>query len=257
MSKNRHAEEEEHENAERWLLTYADLITLLLIFFILMYTMAKLDASKFNIIKDSLSGALKSGTNQIKQGNPGIMDKYTPTLESDMASEEMEKIAMDSMEIKIAELIQKYNLQNYITVTQEVRGLDIEIRNELSNIVLFNSGSSDLTPPAGDIITRIGAVLHELPNNQIHVEGHTDNKPISTKEFDSNWELSTARATNVVKQLIDHSQIDPTKMSAVGCGEYKPVSDNATDEGRAKNRRVNIIILRNKYSALETQQPAN
>lgn len=250
-SNRNHHQEEEPENTERWLLTYSDLITLLLIFFILMYTMAKLDVAKFNTMKDALAGALKSGTSSIQQGSPGILDKEQASQETS-TGEGNEQVQMDAIEEKVIELVNKYNLQNYIVVTQEERGLDIEIRNELSNIVLFNSGSADLTPPAGEIISRIGSLLKELPNNLIRVEGHTDNRPINTVEFDSNWELSTARSTNVVKLLVRDSGLAPTKLSAVGYGEYKPVSSNDTEEGRAKNRRVNIVIIRSKYNMLET-----
>lgn len=250
MSNKYNTEEPEKDNSERWLLTYSDLITLLLIFFILMYTMAKLDVDKYDAVKDSLAGALKSGTQHIKPGNPGIMDKYTPPSEASLGSGS-EQVIMDELAIKITELVKKYNLQDYIKVSQEEIGLDIEIRNELHNIVLFNSGSAELTPPATDIISKIGDLLHELPENHIRVEGHTDNLPINNRDFKSNWELSTARSTNVVKSLINSSGINPVKLSAVGYGEYRPVADNSIEDGRAKNRRVNIIIIRNKYSIIE------
>lgn len=252
MNKNtRHQEESEPENTERWLLTYSDLITLLLAFFIIMYSMAKVDVAKFNAMRDSLAGALKQGTSSINVGNPGILKDSSTSKTGEGEGEGAETAKMEELEAKVVELINKYDLQNYITVTQEERGLDIEIRNELMNIVLFKSGSSELTPPAGEIIEKIGDLLKELPNNSIRVEGHTDNLPINTKMFSSNWELSTARATNVVKSLINNSGLHPAKLSAVGYGEYKPVADNSTDLGRAKNRRVNIVVIRNKYNMIE------
>lgn len=258
MSRLRHNQEQEPpENHERWLLTYADLITLLLIFFIVMYTMAKLDVSKYEIIKESLAGALKTGNKQINVGNPGIQQNYSTDNKSENNVENSdnnnEQTKMDSLEEKLSELIEKYNLQNYIIVTQEERGLDIEIKNELMDVVLFESGSADLNPVAAGIITKIGNLLHELPHNHIRVEGHTDNVPISNKYFQSNWELSTTRATNVVKLLINQSGLEPTRLSAVGYGEYKPVADNTLAAGKAKNRRVNIVIIRSKYNAVEAK----
>lgn len=256
MKGNRHRQEEEsHENQERWLLTYADLITLLLIFFIVMYTMAKLDVAKYEIIKESLSGALKSGNKEITVGNEGISKQFSPNNKTeDNPLSIQEQAIMEDLEQKLLDLVEKYNLQNFITVTQEERGLDIEIRNELLNVVLFDSGSAELNHSALDIMTKIGDLLLELPNNHIRVEGHTDNVPISNKDFNSNWELSTGRSTNVVTLLIGRCGLNPTRLSAVGYGEYKPVASNDTLEGKAKNRRVNIVIIKNKYSVMETKQ---
>lgn len=252
MSKStRHQEEEKEENAERWLLTYADLITLLLIFFIIMYTMAKMDVAKFNVMAESLSGAFK-GTKSINVGSEGIL-KDLPPVPKDLGAGAEQK-AMDSLEGKINNLAKKYNLQDYIKVTQEERGLDVEIKNELVNIVLFQSGSAELTPEATDIISKIGTLLTELPDNYMRIEGHTDNIPISTKAFKSNWDLSTSRSTNVINLLINKAGLDPTKLSAVGYGEYKPLADNNTEDGRAKNRRVNIVIIKTKYNVVEQKQ---
>lgn len=255
MSNNKqHHEAEEPENTERWLLTYSDLITLLLIFFIVMYTMAKLDVAKYEVIKESLAGALKSGNKEIKQGNPGIMDKFSTATSQGSSPEAVEQGQMDMLEQKIEQLVQKYNLQNYIIVTSEERGLDIEIKNELTNVILFNSGSASLNPEVEEIMTKIGVLLNDLPENQVRVEGHTDNLPINTPQFGSNWELSTARSTNVLRLLINKCNVAPTRLSAIGYGEYKPVATNSTEEGRAKNRRVNIVIIRSKYNAIESKR---
>lgn len=250
MSNNRYNkhQEEEHENLERWLITYSDLITLLLIFFIVMYTMAKIDAGKYNALKQSLAGAFANGSEFINVGTTGILDEYAPPSGTGGNGTGSEQVKIDSLEEKLQELVKKYNLQDYIKVFQEERGLDIEIRNELTNIVLFESGSAELNPEAVEIISKIGLLLRDLPNNYVRVEGHTDNVPIHNERFNSNWELSASRAINVVKLLINRSGLDPTKLSAVGYGEYKPVADNNTIEGRAKNRRVNIVIIRSKYS---------
>jgi chemotaxis protein MotB len=122
------------------------------------------------------------------------------------------------------------------------------------NIILFESGSAELNPAANEIITKIGLILKELPDNYIKVEGHTDNVPIKNSKFDSNWELSNSRATHVLKLLINNSGLDPSKLSPTGYGEYKPIASNDTVEERAKNRRVNIVIVKKKYDALETRQ---
>ena len=257
MSKKYHEEPEKEENAERWLLTYSDLITLLLIFFIIMYTMAKMDNQKFEAVKESLAGALKTGQQNIKPGKTGILENMPVPKDvgKDAAKEavKQEQTKLQQMEVQINGLVEKYNLQGYITVTLEERGLDIEIRNELNNIILFNSGSASLNPPAQEIILKIGGLLNDLPDNFIHVEGHTDNKPIHNKTFDTNWDLANTRASTVTKVLISRCGVNPKRLSTVGYGEYKPVASNDSEEGRAKNRRVSIVIIKQQYSVLESK----
>lgn len=257
MAKKNHEEPEKEENTERWLLTYSDLITLLLIFFIIMYTMAKMDNQKFEAVKEALAGALKTGQQNINIGKPGILDNMpVPKISAQDASKEaakQEQKKLDQLESKINDLIKKYSLQGYITVTQEQRGLDIEIRNELNNIILFNSGSSDLNSPAQEIILKIGELLNELPDNYIRVEGHTDNVPIHNAIFDTNWDLANARASTVVKVLINECGVSPERLSTVGYGEYKPVASNDIEEGRSQNRRVDIVIIKQQYNMVEAK----
>lgn len=256
MSKKYQDDPDPPENSERWMITYSDLITLLLVFFIIMYTMAKMDNQKFEAVKESLAGALKSGQQNIRVGKTGILkDMPIPkTSASDAAKEaaKQEQKKLEQMEIQINNLVQKYNLQGYITVTQEERGLDIEIRNELNKIILFNSGSADLNPPAEEIILKIGYLLNELPDNFIRIEGHTDNKPIHNKLFDTNWDLANARASTVTKVLINSCGVSPKRLSTVGYGEFKPVASNDTEEGRAQNRRVSIVIIKQQYNVVES-----
>jgi chemotaxis protein MotB len=121
----------------------------------------------------------------------------------------------------------------------------------LNNAILFDSGKADIKTDNDETLDKLGNILGSL-DNYIRVEGHTDNIPIHTSVYPSNWELSSARAASVVRLFIDEG-ISPEKVVAVGYGEYKPVADNSTAEGRAKNRRIDIIVLSQKYDNLEKQ----
>jgi len=228
---------EDHENLERWLLTYADLITLLLAFFIVMYSMSKVDAKKFGKMRDALSGVLRGGTVAIKKGDqlgalPGSGVLNVGALKS--LGESIEKGAAEIGEDK--------------TVSVEVseRGLVIHIMES----ALFKSGSAELEPKAQAILDLIARDIKDMPNH-IRIEGHTDNRPISTAKYPSNWELSSDRATQVVRYLADRHNIEPKKISALGFGEYRPIMPNNSDENRARNRRVDIVVLTSEMSEAE------
>lgn len=142
---------------------------------------------------------------------------------------------------KVKEYLEKNKLTADIAdVTSDKRGVIIELRDN----ILFDTGKATLKPESKEVLNKINALISTLPNN-IVVEGHTDNIPISNSKYPSNWELSTMRATTVVRYFTEVGGEDPSKISAAGYGEYKPVVENTTDENRAKNRRVNILIVAN------------
>ncbi|NPV28864.1 MAG: OmpA family protein [Firmicutes bacterium] len=227
---------EKGPSMERWLLTYADMITLLMIFFILMYVMSSINMQKFRALAAALNVALKGEpTGIFREGGPSFMPG-----EGEEASQ------MANVQRELEAYLEKQNLANLVTIREEERGLVVSFQET----VLFPRGSATLTPEARRIIAQVGAILKDLPN-YIRVEGHTDNLPINTPQFPSNWELSSARATNVVRELIAASQIPPARLSATGYGEYRPRYPNDSEAHRQLNRRVDILILRTMYGEVE------
>ncbi len=143
------------------------------------------------------------------------------------------------MEEELQKILEESELKGQVKLELNERGLLIRFLDS----VLFDSGKADLKPQAMEIIDKVSGILKETPKKVI-VEGHTDNIPISTYKFPSNWELSTTRAVNVVKYMIDHNSIDPVRLSAAGYSDQHPISDNNTVDGRKNNRRVDMVILR-------------
>jgi len=235
-------------NHERWLITYADLITLLMVFFIVMYAISTVNQKKYESLAASLKSAFNTGSGQNTiaefQGE-GILSniKYQVNNEGIKSPEdnELKKVMM-----KIKEYVDENGLQKSIHLTLTERGLVIS----LVDTVLFQSGQADLTPQAKLVLNKIVGMMATV-TNQIRVEGHTDNIPISNVRFPSNWELSTARATKVISFLIDKG-LSPEKLSAAGYSEYRPVVPNTSEQNKALNRRVDIVILR---SSLNKQEP--
>ncbi|MGB9679633.1 MAG: OmpA/MotB family protein [Thermoanaerobacteraceae bacterium] len=232
-------EDESKENKERWLLTYADMITLLLIFFIVMYTISNINAQKFSQVASSLSKTF-TGTDYIigdysgKSIVPGNMEK---------------KSNLGDVQNQVNAFIKENNLQGMVSDYIDERGLVISLQDSL----LFDLGSADVHQDEKQVLVKIGTMLKDLPN-QIRIEGFTDNLPIHNNKFDSNWELSVIRATNVLKILIQDSGISPNRISAIGYGEFRPVAPNDTEDNRKLNRRVDIVIMNTDYNKWEPKQ---
>ena len=227
----RRKKEEEHENLERWLLTYADLITLLLAFFIVMYSMSKVDAKKFGRMAAAFQSVLKGGASVLK-GDSVVLPN------DDFGAGPLRVGDLKLVQARVKRVADELREASKITTEMEDRGLVIHITEN----ALFQSGKAYLTPNAMKTLDGLAEVIRDVPND-IRVEGHTDNSPINTPEFPSNWELSTARATQVIKYLIEKHNLSPAKISAMGYAEYRPIFPNDSPESRAKNRRVDVIIL--------------
>lgn len=241
-----------HANSERWLLTYADLITLLLIYFIVLFAMSKIDDNKYHKMYDSLTNAFNvipsnSGAdNAVLTGQPDVMQAPFPLYHEKGRSSEDKQFHRIVAQLKqIGKSVHKGGLD----VRMTSRGVVISIEDN----TLFAPGSATLDPIAYSTLDQVCAVLRTATNN-IRVEGHTDNTPIHTAEFPSNWELSTARATNVLHYLIDRGHLLPSRLSAAGYGEYFPRVPNTTKANRAKNRRVDIILLSDATMAQEPSE---
>lgn len=225
-----------HVNMERWMLSYLDFITLLFILFIILFSFSQIDKAKYQELASSLANAFNGGGNPIlKFEGKGPGETEAKSL-LDNESRTLEDLAQEIM--KYAE---EKGISSNIGLGFDERGLYISI----TGTVLFDDASAKLTPQAKDFINIIFHRLRSLPNH-ILIEGHTDNRPIHTAEFPSNWELSAARSINLVRYLIEEYGFDPTRLSSAAYGEYRPVAPNNTAENQAKNRRVEIIILRNE-----------
>lgn len=264
--RRKEAPEKEKDNTERWLLSYADFITLLLIFFIVMYSMSKVDADKFKAVASALNVALGGGARMeiIQQDSSGssIVDTgggtQTPASQNQAGQSSgnagqgdtnSDKMTLENIQKKIQKFSQDNGLQAQLMSSIEERGLVVSIQDTL----LFESGSADVTSTANDVLIKISSVLASAPN-YIKIEGHTDNLPINTSRFHSNWELSVLRATNVLQIMQNAGGIDPKRLSATGYGEYRPIASNDTDAGRQENRRVDLVILRSQYDLVEPGQ---
>ncbi|KLU40597.1 MAG: OmpA/MotB family protein [Limnochordia bacterium] len=211
-----------------WLNTYADMVTLLLAFFVLMFAFSEVDTGQFQSIIQSLQRGL------------GIMPGGTAVIGQDAAIISPEDLAG-------RQLNEIYERLAAHLVEQPIPGIGLEMDERgvtirFSDQVFFDLGRAELKPEAIGILKDVGPILRELPN-PIRVEGHTDNLPISTAQFPSNWELSVHRATNVIRYLIEEQGFDPRKLSAVGYSEYRPLRPNDSAENRALNRRVDIVIM--------------
>jgi len=213
----------------RWVVSYADFVTMLLALFMVMYAISVNDTKQ-------LAGALKKtfGIEQVQQSVPQSVqtDPETPENVSPAKSEEQNLYET---------LKQKFTDDTSLSVVKEKRGIIIRINDTM----LFDEGSAIIKSDAKSTLNKITSELESI-ENPIIIEGHTDSTPIKNQQYPSNWELSTARATNIIKYLTENKLISPNRLSAVGYGEYMPISENISPEGRAKNRRVDIIVLSSK-----------
>jgi len=244
---------------ESWLLTYSDMITSLLIFFIVMFAMGQLDLAKFEKFK---TGVARSGATPIDEGlfenGEGVFEQAIVRPEAVSAPDDLdgpggdgerngfgreqdtEQEAFDAAEARIAEALARAGLADAVAFRSEERGLVVSIA---SDRVLFEPGSADLRPEGTTVVDALAAGLATLPN-RLTIEGHTDSRPIHTARFPSNWELSVGRAATVLRALVERHGFAPQLLNAAGYADQRPAGDNATPEGRAANRRVEIVVHR-------------
>lgn len=224
----RKSHHEEPENHERWLLTYVDLITLLLGLFVILYAMSKIDSAKYAQLITALSGVFGGSQASIVNGGSGVID-----LPASMLKTERELIGD-----KLKKAFRNQLGDGPVFITNEERGLTVHILEEL----LFASGNAEFKQNSLAILDTLASVLKTVPND-LRVEGHTDNVPISTQLFPSNWHLSVERAVNAGFYLIEKHGLAPARVSVVGFSEYHPLVPNTSNENRARNRRVDIVII--------------
>ena len=240
MARRRH--HEEHENHERWLVSYADFITLLFAFFVVMYSISSINEGKYKILSDSLTGVFNQPDRAIKPIPVGELRPRTIEPAPTQVDDESPQSSSDSL-VSIASSIREAFGELIQSEQLRVSGNELWIEIELSSSLLFTSGDAIPNGAAFDIIEKVAKILAPY-ENPIHVEGFTDNLPIQTAQYPTNWELSTARAATIVRMLTLDG-VSPGRLAAVGYGEFQPVADNATAEGRGRNRRVVLVISRN------------
>lgn len=262
MVKRKRREESDSDIGTNWMDTYGDMVTLLLTFFVMLFAMSTIDVQKFEQIIKSIKGSLGivyEGQSvkkadlaadsymeyQVKLSQ--IIEKIYPQKDDQEIKDAVEEIRENNNQMQnIYEEIKGYvedkNIDEVIIVTNEQQGILIRFKEN----ILFDSGKAILKTDAKVILADIANILREI-NKDIRVEGHTDNIPIHNKYFESNWELSAQRAANVVKYFIENN-IDPLRLSLAGYSKYHPVSDNDTYEGRKKNRRVDVLILKDSLN---------
>ncbi|TBU95371.1 flagellar motor protein MotD [Phytopseudomonas dryadis] len=235
---------EEHDSHERWLVSYADFITLLFAFFVVMYSISSINEGKYKILSETLTGVFNQPDRSIKPIPVGDERPRTTEPDRSMVDEEdsNQQIASETLDTIAGNVREAFG--GLMQSDQlKVRGNELWIEIELSSGLLFPSGDALPNDEAFEIIETIAKILAPY-ENPVHVEGFTDNQPISTAQFPTNWELSSARAASIVRMLAMEG-VDPARMAAVGYGEFQPVADNATVEGRARNRRVVLVVSRN------------
>lgn len=259
-------EEEPPKGAPAWQSTFADLMNLLLCFFVLLFSMSTIDAQKFALIAASFSDTFSifsAGGSALGEGmliNNGVsqlsqLDTYMNSMgkaseskdEKDMTAEYedvYEQLQAEMLEEneQMAEMIEESVTEQNLTGDIDVDFTSQYVELTLNGALLFDSGSAQLKPEASALMDKVGVILQKYADGTIEVEGHTDNVPIHTSTFKDNNQLSSARALTVFEYLIEHTNLDPAVVKHSGRGEYIPVADNATAEGRAKNRRVEIKI---------------
>lgn len=263
----------EHENHERWLLTYADMITLLVAFFIMLYAMSVMNITKFEqlavSVRSGFGSSMTNGTPTIMDhgggvnGSPSVVQQgQTKTNDQNddgksqsqselpwkvpspnLQSGEEEKRFHD-LYAELTSYVKSHNMSPKVRIVINERGIVITL---LTDKMLFDSGKADLRAEELGLLDEISLVISKEVDNPVEVEGHTDDLPIHTERFPSNWELSATRATTVLRYLGDHG-VPWNRLRAAGYADQRPVAPNNTDDGRRRNRRVDIVILR-KYGA--------
>ena len=257
MARKKHAKPHEEEAGEAWLLPYSDLMTLLLALFIALFAMSQTDASKMQALAQAFTAAFNMGGPSFFSGmGPTTAMPNTPTTASDSTNAAYMKENNDLSEAKakLDQYIQENNLQDQVSTELNEEGLMIRLKER----ALFASGSAALQGDAERIVPVIAGVLSSLPE-RVTISGHTDNVPIATAQYPSNWELSSARAVSLMRGVMAvQPSLNPARFSALGYSEYRPIASNDTEEGRAQNRRVEVFIARSmRFSGASTDGSDN
>ncbi len=272
-------EHEDHVNHEAWAIPYGDLVTLLLAFFVVMYAVSSLNEGKYRVLSKSLEAAfngtpkviepIQVGQQSASSPSPSALDlnavpapavqpvsltapiSLRATPQGNPQSPGKSERGLEAIAKEVERALQNLIDENLVVVRRKHSWLEVEIRTD----ILFPSGVATLSAPSIPILERVAGILSGFPN-EMRIEGYTDNVPIATAVYPSNWELSAARAASVARLFADRN-VDPTKMAIMGMGEFHPDGDNATLDGRNRNRRVKIVVLGDENTPAPEELAAN
>ena len=228
----------EHGNLERWLLTYADMITLLTAFFLMMYSMSVVSKGKFT----QLASSMRSGFSGEQQGGSSILNGEGPRTTPVGTLKEQEFKQYQQAMSNLGVFVEQQNLKSKVGVRVDERGLVISL---LSDNMLFARGQANLQPASEKLLQQVAQIIQTVPN-RVQIEGHTCNLPIRTALFPSNWELSSMRAGSVLRYFTERQSIDRQRFVAAGYADTKPLAANTNETNRARNRRVDIVIMKSE-----------
>ncbi|WP_054025874.1 flagellar motor protein MotB [Bacillus sp. FJAT-28004] len=268
--KHRHEEHEEHVD-ESWLIPYADLLTLLLALFIVLYSMNSVDVKKFEEMSQAFSVALSTGSgvltenavvksgddNGKKQDEQGgkLPDKDVSKNQSDEEKAREELIKQEQKDLEdLKKKVDTYIEKNGLTSDLETKLNLSQLMITISDNALFAPAQAAVKPESKELAVAISKMLQQYPDYEVIVSGHTDTTPISNYLFKSNWDLSSMRAIRFLDVLLENKQLKPERFSAIGYGEYRPVADNETVAGKSKNRRVEVSIIHTYADVTNAQQ---
>src|SRR5690625_5025482 len=262
--KRRRTRKNNNNGAPKWMVTYSDMVTLILVFFILLFSMSQIDLSKFEAISESFrnrmifdffpspvpmdnptesTSHLESGKDTNEFHNPTNLPNIT---DQDKKTEEDTEDSLSDLIQSVESFLDEHELNNVICATRTERGAVLVLQES----ILFDPGEAQILDSGKPFLTKIGTLLTEIPNH-VKVEGHTDTRPMNSYRYPSNWELSGARASSVIRYLIEQYSFDRSRFSLVGYGETRPVKSNDTPENMKENRRVEIVILNEEYEVDE------
>jgi len=247
-------------NHDRWLISYADFMTLLFAFFVVLFAAAYRDNQSIRKLARAIHNGFQTmgAFSADESGSGGAYSTETPNADDNTSRVQNDKTPINPASAGSVEDMLQLRRQLEAAMGQELQNHEVVLQVtpegfviSLKELGFFNSGQAELLPGAAEKIERIAKVLSK-PGLDIRVEGHSDNQPIHNGQFRSNWELSTARAMAVLRLLLDDAGFDPKKLSASGFGEFRPVADNATPEGRRMNRRVDLVVVQSKLPTSST-----
>ncbi|GAB3065438.1 flagellar motor protein MotS [Virgibacillus ainsalahensis] len=243
-----------HSGAPKWMVTYSDMVTLILVFFILLFSMSQIDQIKFDAVSDSFQNRMifdfqpspvpmENPTENTSDRESGELSNEfeTPTDlpdRNDRDDSAQQEDSLDALMQNVERYLNENDLNNVITASRTKRGVILVLQES----ILFHSGEANILESGEPFLNRIGTLLNDIPND-IRVEGHTDSKPMLSYRYPSNWELSGARASSVVRYLVEKNDVYQERFSIVGYGETEPLVPNTNPDNMSKNRRVEIIIM--------------
>jgi chemotaxis protein MotB len=254
---------EEDHSRDRWLVSYADFITLMFAFFVVMYAISSINEGKYRVLTESLTAVFAEQprsksqqfqavpsvhAEQVREELPEVQPlPVPPTVETDEVLPEDESI--EALEKRLEISLEQFKAQGLVEIERKEGRIEVRMKSKM----LFESGSARLSNTVLRALRDVGRILQPL-ENPIRVEGHTDDVPINTIEYPSNWELSAARAASVV-HFFSRIGVPPDRLAAVGFGEHRPLADNSSEDGRAANRRVTLVIDTRPSSITKIERP--